>query len=155
MKKPSWKLASWCGFTVDTKNQRMFYNFLKYRSFQKKSRFVKHDNQPFHSLFLSLKRVLDARLGPIAKEKPKTTADLQNRQIMVYGSILFSIKRTIRHRRFMNKRKLKNLVLWISRYVSSRSCIPLDQVHWIVRYCFLVSLRNSSVYSHVIIEYTI
>lgn len=149
MKKHSWRLASWCGFTVDSKNQRMFYNFMKYQSFQKESRFVKHDNLSFRSLFLLLKRVLDARLGPISKEKPKSMIDLQNRQIVICGSVLFSIKRTIQHRRIMNKRKFKNLVLWISRYVSDRSCIPFDQVHWIVGYCFLISLRNSSVYSHV------
>lgn len=149
MEKQSTHITTWCGFTIDSKRHLIYTNFIKYQQFQKTNRFVKQDNRNFQSIQLSLKRVLQVRLNAISKEPPVLNDDMKNRQIMVFCSVLFAFKRTIRNRRILKKAKVRFLFLWASSFVSKLSFLPFNQVQWIVGYCMFSTMRNSSVYSSV------
>ena len=147
--KQSKHITTWCGFTIDSKRHLIYSNFIKYQKFQKMGRFVKQDNRDFQSIQMSLKRVLQVRLHAISKEPSNSNDDLKNRQIMVFCSVLFAFKRTIRNRRILKKKKGHFLFLWTCAFVTKLSFLPLNQVQWIVAYCMFATMRNTSVYSSV------
>lgn len=144
-------VTTWCGFTIDSKRHLIVSNFSKYQFLTNRKRCVKFDNQSLQMLWVSVRRVLFVRLNAISKEEPISHEDLNNRLILVYSSVLFTLQRTLKKHRIMNPHKIWVLYNWICQFVAKRSYLQQKPIQWIVAFCMISTLRNTQRYVRVCI----
>lgn len=65
---------------------------------------------------------------------------------MVYSSVLFAVKRTLRDYRVYRYSQMKKLVESTIRIVKHRVALELREIQWLVDHAFLMVVRKSHCY---------
>lgn len=65
---------------------------------------------------------------------------------MVYSSVLFAVKRTLRDYRVYRFNQMKRLIASTVRIVKRRVWIEVEEIGWLVNHAFLVVIRKSRCY---------
>ena len=147
-------LTSWCGYTINSKHKFIYTNFLKYTDFRRSRvrriyvflcvrALMRQDITPFSSIYQTIFLVLRARLH---SSRVSGDSSKENVRIVVYSSVLFAVKRTLRDYRVYQFTQMKKLIASTIRIVKRRVSLELEEIRWLVNHAFLAVIRKSRCY---------
>ena len=70
----------------------------------------------------------------------------ENVRIVVYSSVLFAVKRTLRDYRVYQFTQMKKLIASTIRIVKRRASLEVEEIRWLVDHAFLAVIRKSRCY---------